>query len=149
MPIAKTAADPAFWDASGLVLLAIEQPDSKRARAIERATGPRVVWWGSQVEVSSALARLAREGVLGVADIAVAQKRADTIQRRSFEVQPSDDVRARASALLHTHPLRAGDALQLAAAFVAVRGRPRGRVLVCFDERLGAVARACGFDVRP
>jgi prevent-host-death family protein len=52
---------------------------------------------------------------------------------------------------LRVHPLRAADALQLAAAFVAAEGRPSSLEVVTLDGRLGADARKEGFvltDVR-
>ncbi len=61
------------------------------------------------------------------------------------EVDPSDDVRETAARLLRVHPLRAGDALQLAAAFVAASGRPSTLDFVVLDERLAMAAQKEGF----
>jgi len=150
LPIAKkTIADAAFWDTSGLVVLAIDQRGSAKARAIRRATGSATAWWGSHVEAASAFARLVREGALSPAKLADAERKLDAILGNAFEILPSDVVRDRARQLVHAYPLRAGDALQLAAALASVSDRPRGRVFVTFDTRLAAVARAVGFDVRP
>lgn len=146
---AKKSAERAFWDASGVVLLAISQPDSVRAHHLRRATGPLVVWWGTGVECQSALHRLAREGQLDAAGLAAGAKRVGALLAEAYEVEPTDEVRERANALLAAHTLRAGDALQLAAAISSARGHPRGRVLVCFDAKLATAARALGFDVRP
>jgi predicted nucleic acid-binding protein len=145
----KTSADPAFWDTSGLLLLATSQRGSARAQVVRRTTGRIVVWWGSRVEAASALARLVREGALDTTQLAAAERRLDALQLGAAEVTPTDEVRERARALVHAHPLRAADALQLAAALASVADRPRGRVFVSFDARLGEVARAVGFDVRP
>jgi hypothetical protein len=49
---------------------------------------------------------------------------------------------------LRVHPLRAADALQLAAAFVAAERRPPSLELVTLDDRLVAAARKEGFRVR-
>ena len=65
------------------------------------------------------------------------------------EVSPSDKVRLSAERLLRLHPLRAADALQLAAAWVACRGEPTGMEIVCADERLAKAARLEGFVVVP
>jgi predicted nucleic acid-binding protein len=46
------------------------------------------------------------------------------------------------------HPLRAADALQLAAALVWMGGAPNGAELVTRDTRLAHAARKEGFAVR-
>jgi uncharacterized protein len=45
------------------------------------------------------------------------------------------------------HPLRAADALQLAAAFAAAEGRPGSLELITLDDRLCLAARKKGFAV--
>jgi hypothetical protein len=49
--------------------------------------------------------------------------------------------------LLDDHPLRTGDALQLAAALISCNQNPRRRTFVCFDDRLATVAEDVGFKV--
>jgi hypothetical protein len=56
---------------------------------------------------------------------------------------------AKALRLLGVHPLRAADALQLAAALILVRDDPAGRAFVCLDERLREAALLEGFRVLP
>jgi hypothetical protein len=60
---------------------------------------------------------------------------------------PSESVRRTAERLLRTHPLRAADSLQLAAALIASDHDPRSLELVCMDERLKSAARREGFTV--
>jgi hypothetical protein len=48
---------------------------------------------------------------------------------------------------LRVHPLRAADALQLAAAFVAAERRPSSLEIVTLDQRLAAAARKEGFGL--
>ncbi len=48
---------------------------------------------------------------------------------------------------LRVHPLRAADALQLAAAFVLADRRPSTLELVTLDDRLAVAARKEGFVV--
>jgi predicted nucleic acid-binding protein len=62
------------------------------------------------------------------------------------EVDAISAVRARAERLVAVHPLRAADALQLAAALVLSRERPRWP-FVTGDRRLASVAELEGFDV--
>ena len=64
-------------------------------------------------------------------------------------VEPHPVVRERAIRLLAVHSLRAGDALQLAAALVYFDERPRGESFVCLDERLGEAAAAEGLTLVP
>jgi predicted nucleic acid-binding protein len=46
---------------------------------------------------------------------------------------------------LRVHPLRAADALQLAAAFIAAERRPSSLEVITLDERLAEAARKEGF----
>ena len=64
-------------------------------------------------------------------------------------VEPGDAVRAKALRLLSVHPLRAADALHLAAALLWARDAPGGKELVCLDERLRDAALLEGFRVVP
>jgi uncharacterized protein len=63
------------------------------------------------------------------------------------EVDPSDAIREAAVRFLRVHPLRAADALQLAAAFAAAEGRPSTLEIVTLDDRLAAAARKEGFPL--
>ena len=65
------------------------------------------------------------------------------------EVLPTDSVRSQAERLLLRHPLRAADALQLAAAMLWVDAEPDGHPLITFDGRLAEAARGEGFRALP
>jgi hypothetical protein len=58
---------------------------------------------------------------------------------------PTDAVRSTAARLLRVHPLRAGDALQLAAAVLIARGQPAELPFLSLDERLNGAASREGF----
>ena len=148
MRIAK-AAEPAFWDASGIVLLCTEQRETANARRLRERFRRLVVWWGTPVEVRSALRRLTREEVLSAADMAEPDARLSRLRDLAAEIEPTEQVRELASAMLDQHDLRGADALQLAAALVLWRERPRGRPFVCYDKKLRAAADAAGFTVLP
>lgn len=136
-----------FWDASAIVPLLVDEPTSK-ALASRRTTDPTmVVWWGTPIECVSALCRLEREGALPADGWLAAARRLDALAAGWLEVAPAAAVRDTARRLLRVHPLRAADALQLAAAFEAAEGRPSGTTLLTFDERLRNVALREGFDV--
>lgn len=61
-----------------------------------------------------------------------------------FEIQPGAALRDHAMRLLRLHPLRAADALQLAAATEFSGGGARG-VFACYDDRLREAAEREGF----
>ena len=53
-----------FWDASAIVPLVLAEPTTKAAQAIVAEDAGMLVWWATEVECASALARLEREGAL-------------------------------------------------------------------------------------
>jgi hypothetical protein len=65
------------------------------------------------------------------------------------EVAPGPPVRVEAERALAVHPLRAADALQLAAALVWRSGDPEVQEFVCLDERLRGAASREGFVLVP
>ena len=134
-----------FWDASGIIPLLVEEAQTDFVTALLTRDSDVVVWWGARVECVSALARLEREKRLDRerADFAYAQLAALTAMW--VEVDASDDVRESAVRFLRVHALRAADALQLGAAFVASERRPPSLEFVTFDSRLAEVARREGF----
>jgi predicted nucleic acid-binding protein len=136
-----------FWDASAVVPLLIEEPIAKRVAGIYRGDPFLVVWWGAEVECASALARREREGSFGASAIASAFGRLDALQREWNEVEPSVEIRRVARRLLRTYPLRASDALQLAAALDASNEEPVGMPFVCLDRRLADAAEREGLTV--
>jgi predicted nucleic acid-binding protein len=63
------------------------------------------------------------------------------------EIEPSEIVSESATRFLRVHPLRAADALQLAAAFTASERGPTSLEVVTLDERLADAARKEGFTL--
>jgi predicted nucleic acid-binding protein len=59
----------------------------------------------------------------------------------------TDRLRDIAERLVRIHPLRAADALQLAAATVAAEGQPANLPIVTMDDRLTLAADREGFPV--
>jgi uncharacterized protein len=106
-------------------------------------------WWGSRVECISAVARRIREGILAGEPVDTARSYLDALSEGWFEVDAGSRLRTQAERLLLIHPLRAADALQLAAALVWSQGEPTGSVFVCLDDRLRSAARSEGFEVLP
>ena len=105
-----------FWDSSAIVPLLVPQTATKAIEALLSADSNMLVWWGTSVECVSALARLERERSLSPDDVGMAQRRLHALAQGWHEIQPHVKVRSNAERLLRVHPLRAADALQLAAA---------------------------------
>ena len=136
-----------FWDTSAVVPLLVEQLASN---AVQQAyvIDPRLaVWWGTGLECRSAAARLEREGRLDAAGTTTALATIIDLESAWIEVPATEAVRSTAARLLRTHPLRTGDALQLAAAIVAADGDPRTLPFVTLDDRLALAADREGFPV--
>jgi hypothetical protein len=134
-----------FWDSSAVVaLLAAEET---RARAVASLADDPVmlVWWATPVECASAIARRERDGSLSGPEVLAALELLDALAAAWSEILPSAQIRAMAQRLLRLHPLRAADALQLAAAVIAAEHEPRTLDFVCLDDRLAAAASREGF----
>ena len=134
-----------FWDSSAIVPLCLAQPRTAESRAALKTDAEIVVWWGSVVECASAIARLHRDGVLSARDERAARAALDALRQSWHEIQPGESVREQALRLLRLHPLRAADALQLAAA-LEWSGTPAAGIFLCYDERLNAAAWREGFS---
>ena len=74
------------------------------------------VRWGATVEYAAARARREREGSLTPTDVSSLLGRLRALSQTWYEVRPDERVNGVAGRLLRVHPLRAADALQLAAA---------------------------------
>ena len=136
----------AFWDASALVPLCIHEAASRHAQSQLRRFEP-VVWWGSLVEVHSAICRLHRDREISDRDKQGAVARLRLLNRGWREILPDDQVRDLATQLLDTYTLRAADSLQLAASLTWCEQRPSKRSFICGDQRLAKAAESAGFSV--
>jgi len=138
-----------FWDSSALVPLVVRESTTGVAEEALRGDGTMVVWWGTVLECRSAISRTLREGRF---DDRTAERALGVLRLLAdawSEVLPGERVRGIAGRILMTHPLRAADALQLAAAVVWADGDEPGCTFVCLDTRLRSAARAEGFTVLP
>jgi predicted nucleic acid-binding protein len=138
----------AFWDASALVPLCVRQAITPRAVAFYKVHDA-AVWWGTPVEIASALARLFRMQHLDPIEWTKARKFAKRLADSWFVIQPSDALRAKSIQLLDRYDLRAADSLQLAAALEWCEDAPHGRIFLTTDHRLGEAALLSGFDAKP
>ena len=138
-----------FWDSSALVPLCVDEPQTQQLLQVLGVDRGVTVWWCTPVECASALARRWREGTL---DRRAHEKAGECLESFGGDwivVAASEEVRRLAMRSVRIHQLRAGDALQLAAAMLWAEGRPRGREFVSLDIRLAEAARLEGFSVLP
>ena len=136
-----------FWDSSAIVPLLVSEPGSSGAIAEVEQDGEIIVWWGTQVECVSAIARLEREERLDATGTVDAIERLDELARAWQEVQPVERIRQTANRILRVHGLRAADAFQVSAAISASEGRPASLPIVTLDDRLAQAAEREGFKV--
>jgi uncharacterized protein len=138
-----------FWDSSAVVPCLVPEARSAALASLLRSDTEPVLWWASPVECRSVLYRQHRDGGLPVTLLDEALSRLSGLVEGADFIAPTNRVRDRAGRLLAAHPLRAGDALQLAAALVWCAEAPQGDRFVCLDDRLRAAARREGFALLP
>ncbi len=134
-----------FWDSSAILPLLVAERATPQMQALAAGDPDMLVWWGTPVECMSALARLERESALDGEAMALAAGRLKQLADGWHEIEPVELVRESAQRFLRVHKLRAADALQLAAAFIAAERRPTSLLLVTLDDRLADAARKEGF----
>jgi len=138
-----------FWDSSAIILLCLKEKTSEDVKGLMKDDEDIVVWWTTYIECLSALSRRQREGVLTSGDAAKARAVLSALAAAWSEVHPTELVRLRAERLLSIHPLRAADAMQLAAALVWAQETPRGLGFVCLDQNLRESSLKEGFSIKP
>lgn len=136
-----------FWDSSAIVPLLVDELEQKHARAQLEHDTAMLVWWGTPVECVSALTRRERDGSLDSDGMRIALQRLRALADQWHEVLPTSVLRTAAERMLRVHPLRAADALQLAAAIVAAERDPPSLEFVSLDDRLQEAASKEGFRV--
>jgi predicted nucleic acid-binding protein len=136
-----------FWDSSALVPALALEPATGRMRDAIADDATVTVWWGSVVEIVSALARRERTGGHDRARTVEAYVALNDLAERWTEVPPSDVLRDDARRLVRVHDLRAAGAFQLAAARIAADGEPGTLPFVTLDDRLALAASREGFPI--
>ena len=132
-----------YFDASALVKRYVREDASVRVRRLLRSDTPATSRL-SEVEITSALERRAREGAFSPAerDRALAALVSDFAALVVVEL--TAEVTAKARVLLQRHALRAGDAVQLASCLYLQAQLGEPVTIVTFDERLLTAARQEG-----
>jgi predicted nucleic acid-binding protein len=125
-----------FWDTSAIVPLLVKENSTAAMQSLYRSDSALFVWWGTEVECISAIARVEREGMVSTSIVFKVINRLKLLSERKI-----------AKRFLRVHNLRAADALQLAAAFLAAEKDSSTLEFVCLDERLANAARKEGFAV--
>jgi predicted nucleic acid-binding protein len=136
-----------FWDSSAILPLIIEEAQTASMVEIAKEDGELWVWWSTLLECRTAIGRRFREGALTLQAREQSLELLEELSANWHEIQPSSSLRELASRLVATHPLRAADALQLAAALVASMGNPAGDTFITFDQRLARAAAIEGYKV--
>jgi predicted nucleic acid-binding protein len=135
-----------YFDASALAKRYVREPDSLKIRRWLSSDVPATCRLTS-VEIVSALLRRSREGVLADDDLQRALAAIDPDLTAMLVVELTPMVVTRAHDLLRRHPLRAGDAIQLASCLYLQDELGEETVFVVFDDRLSAAARREGLTV--
>lgn len=136
-----------FWDSSAIVPLLLDEPGREQLLAALESDPVMIVWWGTPVELASALSRRERDEALTLAEVTAAIERLRALERAWHEVSPTDAMHGRARRLLRVHPLRAADSLQLAAALSIAGDDPASVGFVSLDRRLVDAAQREGLSV--
>jgi predicted nucleic acid-binding protein len=126
----------------------VQEPDSASVRRLLK-TGRIATSRLSVVEIASALARREREGAFAVAERDRAVKRLNADLAAYLLVELTPELAADAQELLLRHPLRSGDAVQLASCLYLKRETRRRISFAAFDDRLNEAARAEGLTLAP
>ncbi|HYU27120.1 MAG TPA: type II toxin-antitoxin system VapC family toxin [Thermoanaerobaculia bacterium] len=136
-----------FWDTSALLPLFIVEEKSSAVRPLLNDDPDVLVWALTPVELVSAIWRR----VPAEHDSRQRQAAAEIVmaaQSSWIKVRTYEEVAALAYEVCEKHRLRAGDALQLAAALYTWAD-PSSRPFVTLDHDLASAARAEGFPVLP
>lgn len=111
-----------FWDTSALMALVCDEPQSPKWVRHFREDPHMSIWWGTPLECESAIQRRLRQRSFTPEQAKLVRELLGKLAEHWLEVPPSVQLRDLALRLLRTHPLRAADALQLAAALSLVPG---------------------------
>jgi hypothetical protein len=127
----------------------VREPASERVEPLLQRDPDLAFWWGAPLQCVEALLAAQRGERISTADLQKARSVLDHLRARAFEVQPTEEVRARALRILAVHTLGAAAALELAAALVWCRERTHGVGLVSLQAPLRLAAALEGFRVLP
>ena len=135
-----------FWDSSAVIPLLFQEPASGKLQRMLATDRQMHVWWATELECISAIARREREG-LASRSVSAALERLSQFREDWSEVLPSAAVRETARRLLRVHPLRTCDSLQLAAALTDTGHRAAPLEAIAERPGQGVFAQCNGVEV--
>lgn len=138
-----------FWDASAIFPLYIDEESTPEILHLRDQCDSITIWTLTPVEVVSALFRLQRMGKSSTEVIDKSVRRALEMESAFQIIEDVEMVKLKAARVLRLHPLKAADALQLAAALVALSDDDSHYTFVTLDKRLSEAAAKEGFLVLP
>jgi hypothetical protein len=136
-----------YWDTSAIVPLLLAEAGTEQRSQQLRTCPEMITWWGTRLECISALCRRKREASIDPIAFEHGINRLDALSEQWIQVSPSPALAARAERLLRIHPLRAADAMQLAAALVALQEQTSDTAFYTADNRLAVAASLEKFTV--
>jgi predicted nucleic acid-binding protein len=131
-----------YADASAILKLYLEEPESERAEAVLRGDPRWITAFHTLVEVRRNLVR-----VLEAEQLAIARQQFSSDWDSLEAIELDAGLCGDAAALAERTGVRTLDALHLGAARIA--GAPEGVPVVTFDRRLADAARSLGWTVLP
>jgi len=138
-----------FWDSAAVVPLIFREQTSESLNDLLTGDLEVAVWWGTWTACAVMIRRLRRTSILGKESEQEARAALDGPAADWTEIEPADDLRLLASLLSNEYPLRAADALRLAAALRWCEGDTTNARFVCLDNRLRQAAQGESFQVLP
>lgn len=138
-----------FWDSSALLALAAREVASEKMDILLQRDSEVAFWWGAPLACLTSLADAKRRERISGLGFDRGRAVIDHLRARSYEIQPTGEVRARAARLVSVHPLKADQALELAAALIWCKERTSGAGFVSLDSSLRLAAALEGFRVLP
>ena len=139
-----------FLDTSALVKLYVEEKGTAKVLSLvaDKDSGGAVILDLALIESRSAIRRRERDGDISGADANRILDRLESDSSSSFLVQPSTPaVMEEAARLIDRYPLRAYDAIQLAACLVVRSCLPGALRFVCADAQPCTAASREGLTV--
>jgi predicted nucleic acid-binding protein len=133
-----------FLDSSALAKRYVQEPGTAVVVGLFRRAAQLAASGLALVEVPAALFRRARAGDLTLDQARTHAAEVEKDLRQMYVVEPRKAVLDRANELVHRHPLRAYDAVQLASALRLRQSSGAAVTLVCADRALATAAKAEG-----
>ena len=141
-----------FWDSSSIVPLLIREQRTDEMLALFDRDRDIVATFITPIEVTSAVWRRLHRHLLTIDEHRDADLLFADMSRNWISVDDHQQITATALVMLSRYPLRAGDAMQLASAHVALRSaqqKPYTLPFVTLDTDLASAAHEEGFPVLP